>query len=90
MQERKNKNVRNRKNSHIPVSKGGGDFLAVSSRKAILDARKASYKGTKASGSQLKRNSSSYEGTLSSCSIDFEKMDKHREETMSEVSKLVS
>ena len=38
-----------------------------------------------------RRNTSSREGTMSSCgSIDFDKMDRHRDEDASEYSKLIS
>ena len=38
-----------------------------------------------------RRNTSSREGTMSSCgSIDFDKMDRHRDEDISQYSKLVS
>mmetsp|Transcript_1056 Transcript_1056/g.1432 ORF Transcript_1056/g.1432 Transcript_1056/m.1432 type:complete len:83 (-) Transcript_1056:1131-1379(-) len=52
---------------------------------------KNSHNITKVSGSREKRNGgSSREGTMSNCSIDFDKMDKHRDEDASEYSKLIS
>ena len=38
----------------------------------------------------MKRNTSSREATQSQCSIDFDKMDKGRDEDINEYSKLVS
>ena len=79
-----NRGFKQRKNSQLTTTKEGNPL--TNKRRGS----KNSHQYTKVSGSREKQHGSSRENTMSNCSIDFDKMDKHREEEASEYSKLIS